>query len=119
MELIKDDTFPTLSFNAMNPVQSLLPPPYRAVSTVTKILHFVFSIFFFKPGIYDTISTQMTNIDTENIINQKSVNLIYFLWYGCVNISLLVHSQGGHVLENKHHAITKNSTIKNIIPTMR
>lgn len=60
----------------------------------------------------------MTNMETANIINQKSVNFIYFLRYGFVNISLLVHCHGGHVLEKRHHAITKNNTIKKIRPMM-
>lgn len=61
------------------------------------------------------INTDIIRIETANIINQNNVNLIYFFLYGLINGSRLVHSQGGHVLENKHHDIRKNKMIINNI----
>lgn len=75
-------------------------------------------MFFFMFGIYDRIKTDKINIATKNINNQNNVYLIYFLVYGLINVSLLVHCQGGQLLENKHQRITKIIIIQNTTMTI-
>lgn len=118
MELINEDIFPTLFLSSLNPVHPFLALPYSAVSTVTNILHLVDYIFSLRLGISDMINMDMIKIETENIINQKSVYFIYFFVYGFRNGSLFVHSHGGHVLENKHQQITNNKMMINTTPIM-
>lgn len=101
-----------LFLKVWNPFQSF-PSPFNAVSSVTNKLHFVSYMCFFMLGIYDRIKTDKINIATENNNNQNNVYLIYFLVYGLINVSRLVHCQGGQLLENRHQSMTKLIIIQN------
>jgi len=61
--------------------------------------------------------TDIIRIATANKNSQNKVYLIYLCVYGFKKGSLLVHGQGGQLLENMHHKITKIIIIKKVKAT--
>jgi hypothetical protein len=84
-----------------------------AVSSDTYKLHFVYSKFFLRFGIYDKMSTDTVKMATQKINSHTNVNLISCLVYGLTITSRFVHCHGGQLLAKRHHSITNAITIPN------
>jgi hypothetical protein len=69
-------------------------------------------------GISDRMNTERIKIPMAKSKTQTKVYLISLGVYGLSIRSLLVHSQGGQVLEKRHHNTTNTMIIRKMRPTI-